>query len=272
MKSTHWKCDLGLSRDVLRVVAVLGRWRMVLVAATVLTIAGQIQAQMRRTDKSSQMPSPVMDNEIFAHVLFNEFESRSNGAGNQFRWDGEGWIGTDWNRLWVKSEGFADSAGMSDGDHEVLYDRPIPHTRYFDAQAGIRADLDSDPSRVWGAVGIEGLAPYSFELAPTFYFRNDGHLAGRIDADYDIYLSQRLILQPQAEVNFYSEDDPARQIGSGFSDLDAGLRLRYTISRKFSPYIGYTYAGKYGGSADYTRAVGERTATPSFVFGVRIWR
>jgi len=272
MKSTHWKCDLGLSRDVLRVVAVLGRWRMVLVAVTVLTIAGPIHAQMRGSDKSSQMPSPVMDNEIFAHVLFNEFESRSNGAGNQFRWDGEGWIGTDWNRLWVKSEGFADSAGMGDGDHEVLYDRPIPHTRYFDAQAGIRTDLDSDPSRVWGAVGIEGLAPYSFELAPTFYFRNDGHLAGRIDADYNIYLSQRLILQPQAEVNFYSKDDPARQIGSGFSDLDAGLRLRYTISRKFSPYIGYTYAGKYGGSADYIRAAGERTATPSFVFGVRIWR
>lgn len=222
--------------------------------------------------KYSAWPVPVMDDRTFAHVLFNEFEGRSNGSQNQFRWDGEGWIGTDWNRLWFKSEGFADQSGVSDGDHEVLYDRPIPRMRYFDAQVGVRADLDFDPSRVWAAIGIEGLAPYRFELAPTFYIRNDGHVAGRIDAGYDIYLSHRLILQPQAEVNFYSKDDPARKIGSGFSDLDAGLRLRYMISRKFSPYVGFAYNGRYGGSADYARAAGERTATPTFVFGIRIWR
>ena len=244
----------------------------VFVAVMLLTIIGSAQAQMTGTGMPGGLPAPVMDHETFAHVLFDEFEGRSSGAGNQFRWDGEGWIGTDGNRLWVKSEGFADRSGMSDGDHEVLYDRPIPRMRYFDAQAGVRADLDSDPSRVWVAIGIEGLAPYFFQLAPTLYFRNDGHLGGRINASYDLYLSQRLVLQPQAEVNFYSKDDPARKIGSGFSDLDAGLRLRYTIGRKFSPYIGYTYGGKYGGSADYAHAAGERTALPSFVFGVRVWR
>lgn len=87
-----------------------------------------------------------------------------------------------------------------------------------------------------------------------------------------VSLSRRLILQPQAEVNFYSKDDPTRKIGSGFSDLDTGLRLRYMINRKFSPYVGFAYDGKCGGSADYARAAGERIATPSFVFGIRIWR
>jgi copper resistance protein B len=231
-----------------------------------------MNAQTPGMGKSGKMPPPVTDRETFAHVLFDEFEGRSNGSQNQFRWDGEGWFGTDMNRLWYKSEGFADQSGVSDGDHEVLYDRPIPRTRYFDAQAGVRADLDSDPSRVWAAIGIEGLAPYFFQFAPTFYIRNDGHVAGRITASYDVSLSQRLILQPQAELNFYSKDDPARKIGSGFSDLDAGLRLRYMISRKVSPYVGFAYDGKYGGSADYARAARERTATPSFVFGIRIWR
>lgn len=250
-----------------------GNCRRILVAAVVLlATTGPVSAQMPGMGDSGKMPAADMGNQTFAHVLFDEFEGRTNGSQNQFRWDGEGWVGTDWNRLWVKSEGFGDASGASDGDHEALYDRPIPRMRYFDAQAGLRADLDSDPSRIWAAIGVEGLAPYRFELAPTFYIRNDGRVAGRINADYDVYLSQRLILQPQAELNFYSKDDAARKIGSGFSDLDAGIRLRYVIRRKFSPYIGYVYDGKYGATAGYARAAGERTATPSFVFGIRIWR
>lgn len=135
--------------------------------------------------KDSAWAPPIRDNTVFKHVLFDQLEDRASTSGNLLRWDAQGWIGTDMNRLWVKSEGFAGNGTVSDGDHEVLYDRPIPRTRYFDAQVGVRADLDSDPSRVWAAIGIEGLAPYRFQLAPTFYIRNDGHVAGRIDADYD---------------------------------------------------------------------------------------
>ncbi|WP_254061544.1 copper resistance protein B [Granulicella sp. L60] len=213
-----------------------------------------------------------MDNEIFAHVLFDELEGRSTAAGTQFRWDGQGWIGTDMNKVWVKSEGFLDGTTMSDGDHEFLYDRPIPGMRYFDAQVGVRADLDSDPRRAWAAIGIEGLAPYEFEFAPTFYIRNDGRVAGRIEGAYEFRLRQRLVMEPQAEVNFYSKDDPARKTGSGFSDIDGGLRLRYELTRKFAPYIGYTYSGAYGNSAIYQRQGGESTHTSSFVFGIRVWR
>jgi copper resistance protein B len=272
MKTGLSKHGSRFSARALGVVNALHCRRLLLAGVVLLATIGSMNAQTLGGGNSGKMPPPVMDHETFAHVLFDQFEGRSNGSQNQFRWDGEGWIGTDMNRLWLKSEGFADQSGVSDGDHEVLYDRPIPRMRYFDAQAGVRADLDSDPSRVWAAIGIEGLAPYFFQLAPTFYIRNDGHLAGRINASYDVSLSQRLIVQPQAELNFYSKDDPARKIGSGFSDLDAGIRLRYVISRKFSPYVGFAYDGKYGGTAGYARAAGERTATPSFVFGIRIWR
>ena len=83
-----------------------------------------------------------MDNTILWHVLLNQFEGRTNGPDNEFRWDGQGWIGTDMNKLWFKSEGFLEHGKLTDGGTEALYDHPIPFLRYFDAQAGVRYDLD----------------------------------------------------------------------------------------------------------------------------------
>jgi copper resistance protein B len=217
------------------------------------------------------MEPPVMDNQIFAHVLFDQFEGRTNGPDNELRWDGEGWIGTDMNKLWLKSEGFSTNTTVSDGDQEALYDRPIPRLRYFDAQAGVREDLDSYPRRTWAAVGIEGFAPYYFQLEPTFYIRDGGNVAGRLIGSYNLLLTQRWILQPEAELNFYNKDDPARLVGSGFSELDTGLRLRYEISRKFGPYVGFAYNGRYGNTATYARKAGETANDPRFVFGLRLW-
>lgn len=214
---------------------------------------------------------PVRDNRIYTHVLFDQLEGRTSGSGSALRWDGEGWIGTDTNRLWLKSEGFLKSGAMSDGDQEALYDRPIPRMRYFDAQVGVREDLDSGPRRTWGAVGIEGLAPHFFEFQPTFYFRDGGNVAGRLEGSYDLQITQRLVVQPQAELNFYSKNDPRRGTGSGLSDLDTGIRVRYEISRKFAPYVGFVYAGKYGDTATYARQAGEAVDGPTFVFGIRVW-
>ena len=214
---------------------------------------------------------PVMDNTIFYHLLFDQLEGRTNGPDNEFRWDGEGWIGTDMNKLWFKSEGFVEHGRMTDGDQEALYDHPIPHLKFFDVQAGVRYDLDSDPGRTWGAIGIEGLAPHFFEFAPTFYFSNRDFFAGRVEGSYDILITNRLIAQPQFELNFYSKRDPSREIGSGLSELDTGLRLRYEITRKFAPYIGVAYNGKFGETADFTRAEGGIVNDVRFVFGIRLW-
>jgi copper resistance protein B len=211
------------------------------------------------------------DNRVFVHVLFDQLEVRTNGPDNELRWDGEAWIGTDMNRLWLKSEAFSDNSAISDGDHEALYDRPIPHMRYFDAQVGVRADLDSDPSRAWAAIGIEGLAPYFFQFAPTFYIRNDGHVAGRITGSYELLLTQRLIAEPEMEMNFYSKDDPARKIGAGLSDIDTGARLRYEFSRKLAPYVAFAHSQTYGNTATYSRRAGETTSDSRFVFGLRLW-
>jgi copper resistance protein B len=212
-----------------------------------------------------------MGDDVFAHLLFNQLEGRTNGPDNELRWDMEAWIGTDTDRLWFKSEGFLENGKASDGITEALYDRPIPFLRYFDAQAGVRYDLDSNPGLTWGAIGIEGLAPDFFEFEPTFYFSNRGRFAGRVNGSYDLLITNRLILQPQFELNFYNKSDPSRGIGSGLSELDTGLRLRYEISRKFAPYIGAAYAGKFGETAAFTRAEGGIVNDIRFVFGLRVW-
>ena len=209
---------------------------------------------------------------IVGHVIFDQLEGRSNGSDTSLRWDGEGWLGTDYNRLWLRSEGFVDQQGkVEDGDIEAFYARPLPFLRYFDWQAGLRSDRDAKPGRTWGAIGIEGLAPGFFNLRTTLYARDAGHFAARLHGSYDLLLTNRLIAQPEIEMNFYSKKDPARALGSGLADIDTGLRLRYEISRKFAPYIGVAYNGKFGDTATFTRHEGAIVDDVRFIFGIRIW-
>ncbi len=213
---------------------------------------------------------PVMDNQIYGHLLFDQLEGRTNGPDTELRWDGEGWLGTDFDRLWIKSEGFYNEHGkVDDGDHEVLYDRPI--STYFDVQGGLRYDLDSDPQRFWGAFGIEGLAPEFFNFQATAYARDAGHFAARIQGSYDLRLLQRLVAQPECELNFYSKEDSSRGIGTGLSEIDTGLRIRYELSRKFAPYVGIAYNQKFGESADFSQQEGLIVRDLRFVFGLRVW-
>jgi copper resistance protein B len=228
------------------------------------------EAQMTMGGPSAAAPfgAPVDDDHVFYHLLFDQLEGRF-GRDGSFRWEGEGWAGTDMNRIVLKSEGRVTKGLMEDGDQELLYARPI--STYFNVQGGLRYDLDSAPSRGWAAFGVEGLAPLFFHVSATGYISDRGYLAGKLEGNYDLLLTQTLILQPQLEMNFYSKDDPARMVGSGLSDLDAGLRLRYEITRKVAPYIGVTYENKLGDTARFARSTGERASDLRFSAGVRVW-
>ncbi len=240
-----------------------------LLAAWIPAAQAQAPAQTPAAPYIGGMP-PVMDNPVFAHVLLEQFESRAAGDGQQFRYDGQGWIGTDLDKLWIKSEGTVGVGGrFTDSDQELLYDRAI--SSYFDLQAGLRMDLDDGPTRSWAALGVQGLSLYFFDLEATGYLSDRGRVAARFKSSTDLLITNRLILQPEAELNFYSKADPARVVGSGLSDIDAGLRLRYEISRKFAPYVGVTYAGYFGQAQPIARARGDNTQDIRFTFGVRSW-
>ena len=213
---------------------------------------------------------PVMDNTIFTHAFLNQLEDRTNGGNHEFRYAGQAWSGTDYNKLWIKSEGRIDNRGrFTDGQHDFLYDRAV--STYCDVQAGVRVDLDNDVTRTWAALGVQGLSLYFFDLEATAYVSDRGRFAARVESFYDILLTNRLILQPQIELNLYSRSDVQRGLGSGLSDLDAGLRLRYEFSRKFAPYVGFTYLGTFGQAQNYARAQGGVARDVRFTFGLRTW-
>jgi copper resistance protein B len=237
--------------------------------ATILS-APPASAQMAMDGPSAAAPfgAPINDSPIFYHLLFDQLEGRF-GQGSSFRWEGEGWVGTDMDRVVLRTEGTVTNGMLEDGDQELLYSRPV--STYFNVQGGLRYDLDSAPGRGWAAFGIEGLAPLFFHVSATGYVSDQGHLAGKLEGNYDLLLTQTLILQPQIEMNFYSKDDPMRMIGAGLADLDAGLRLRYEINRKFAPYIGVTYENKFGDSARLARLSGESVSPVRFTLGMRIW-
>jgi copper resistance protein B len=229
-------------------------------------------AQTNAPSGSAAAPfgAPVDDQRVYVHAVLDEFEYRAAGSDSVSRWEGEAWVGTDTNRVWLKSEGDLTRHGVvKDGEHELFYDRPV--TTFFDVQTGVRYDLDSAPGRAWAAFGVEGLAPYFLHLSATAYASDGGHFAAKTQGSYDLLLTQRLILQPQLEVNAYTEQDPRRQLGSGISDVDAGLRLRYEISRKFAPYVGVSYQRAFGRTAQYARVLGEPVDKFSMLLGIRSW-
>ncbi|HQU16194.1 MAG: hypothetical protein B7Z66_09315 [Chromatiales bacterium 21-64-14] len=216
-------------------------------------------------------PQPVQNNLPYSYWALNQNELRTWDGNSTYRWEGEGWYGGNINRAWFKTEGNLDTTTgkVDEGELQALYSRAI--TRYFDLQTGVRYDFKPGPSRGWGAFGVQGLAPYFFEVAATGFVSNDGYFAARLEGSYDLLITQRLILQPQAELNFYTKSDPRRRIGSGLESLDSGLRLRYEIRRQFAPYIGVTYEKKYGRSADYARQDGASVEDLRFVTGIRLW-
>src|ERR1700674_3567543 len=117
---------------------------------------------------------PVMDQPVLAHLLFSQVEGRFGGSNPEFRWEGQGWVGSDYDKLWIKSEGTLQGNGtLDDGQHQFLYSRAI--TTFFDLQGGLRSDIDSRPTRNWAAFGIQGLD--FFDLEATGYVSSQGHLA-----------------------------------------------------------------------------------------------
>jgi len=249
--------------------------RIIPIAAVLIAVAAPAAAQSPAATIESGLSiepgaiQPVMDQAIFAHAIFNQLEGRWNGSNPEFRWDGQGWAGTDYDKLWIKSEGTVSNGALDDGQQQFLYSRAV--TTYFDLQGGLRSDIDSRPTRNWAAFGIQGLAPYFFDLELTGFVTGQGHLAAKLQGSYDLLITQRLILQPQIELNIYSKADPARLTGPGFSDIDTGLRLRYELSRQFAPYVGVVYQGKFGQTANFVRQAGESTGDVRFVFGIRAW-
>ncbi len=207
---------------------------------------------------------------IYRQVVFNLAEAQIKDGRDGYRWDGEAWIGGDNNRLAIKTEGSGDfGRSIDDAEIQVLYNRALDP--YVNFQAGLRYDFKPNPSRAYASVGFEALAPYWFDVEGTVFLSDKGDVLGRAEAYYDQRLTNWFVLQPRAELNFAAQDVPENGIGSGLSDIELGLRLRYELRRELAPYIGVSWDKKLGDTARFARAEGEDTGGFSFVAGLRVW-
>ena len=210
----------------------------------------------------------LADEHAFWSVLGDRLEYQEDIDSTVY--DVQAWYGTTYNRFVIKAEGDVADGTLEESSTELLWGHAL--NAYFDTQFGVRLDQFNDgKDRQWLAFGVQGLAPYWFEVDVTAYVSDDGRTALSAEAEYELLLTQKLILQPRAELNLYGKDDAENGLGSGLSDLAVGLRLRYEFSRQFAPYIGVEWTDTYGDTADYRRAAGQDTSGTQFVAGLRFW-
>jgi copper resistance protein B len=234
----------------------------------------------------AQQPPHVMDEDraaAFPHVeghaahdaalnyfvLFDQLEWQNLDGGDSGSWDMKGWLGGDRNRLWFRTEGDVRDGGVSGTQTHVLFGRSI--ARWWDIVAGVRQDVRPGPAQTWAAVGIQGIAPYWFEVQATAYVGAEGRTHVRFEGEHDLLLTNKLVLQPLLETEIYGKDDPEHGFGAGLTTLDLGVRVRYEVRREFAPYVGIVWSRKFFGTADLAEAAGEAPAGARLALGIRTW-
>ena len=215
------------------------------------------------------------DQNLYSLALLDLFEVAPAASGVPGRFEGLYRIGTDYTRLYVKGEGEGlISEGVGEAEAQALYSRLI--TSYFEAQAGVRVDTEFGDgglrARPHLVVGLEGLAPYFFEVEPALFLSDAGDLSARFVGSYDLLLTQRLVAQPRLEVNAALQEVADWGVGSGLNDTELGLRLRYEVRREIAPYVGVNWTQRYGAAADFARDEGGSASEANVVFGIRLWR
>jgi copper resistance protein B len=248
-----------------------------LVVLAALVVASQAPAQQAADDyyapEAMQAAREQLRREHGGATNFfmqaDRFEYQSNGSG--LLWEGQGWVGGDYNRFWMKTEGeyFSEAGGLEEAEIQALYSRPV--SAYFDFQAGLRQDMQPGAARTFGVIGVQGLAPYWFEIDTALFISHDGDVSARFETEYDLRFTQRLILQPRAELNLALQEVEKLGLGSGLNTAELGARLRYEFKREFAPYVGISWLRAAGTTAGFVRRDGGNPSSLSVVVGLRLW-
>ena len=228
---------------------------------------------LTNADREAAFPSglgghAVHDRAINYMVLFDQLEWQGGSDGGP-GWDNTTWIGGDLNRLWLRSEGESHAREVESAFVDALWGRRI--SRWWDLVAGVRQDFRPGPGRTWVGGGIQGLAPMFFEVEATAFVGPGGRTLARLEADYSLLVTNRLILQPLVEAELLGKADPERQRGAGLTSFETGLRLRYEFRREFAPFVGVTWNRSLFGTADFARAAGEDVGSTRIAVGLRTW-
>lgn len=242
-----------------------------LVASGLITVATEAQAPAEMPHDASHGMSWGRETLVLTEVL----EYDAAGAARPLLFDVLAWTGGASRRLWFKADGSAATVGRAThGEYQLLYGWML--SPWWDVQVGARADLRTAPgtraTRAGAVLGLQGLAPGWFELEPSLFVSSGGNLSFDLTASYDLFLTQRLVLQPRLESSVALKDDAEFGVGRGLSSTSFGMRTRYEIRREFGPYVGVVWERGYGRSAELARLAGEAAGETLIVAGLRLWR
>ncbi|WP_420825747.1 copper resistance protein B [Pseudomonas typographi] len=209
------------------------------------------------------------DSDLHSYFSFDRLEYQKADAGTALAWEFEGWVGGDTDRLWLRSEGERTNGSTEEAELQALYGHAI--SPWWDVVAGVRQDFKPASPQTWAALGLQGEPLSNLETKATAYLGERNQRSLRLEADYDLNITQNLILQPMLEANLFTRNDPTREVGAGLSNLETGLRLRYEIIPEFAPYVGVYWNKQYGRTLDYAREEGEDAEEGRLVVGVKMW-
>lgn len=216
------------------------------------------------------VPKPhEADDMRVTYLLMDRLELSHTNDNTAAAYDVQAWYGRSVNRAILKAEGEIDNGVVESSQTELLWSHAVAN--FWNSQLGARYDNSENCTLSWLAFGIQGLAPYWFELDATGYFGEQGRTAVNFAAEYELLFTQKLILQPRVEIALHGKDDVSQGVGKGLSTLVAGMRLRYEIRREFAPYVGIEWVGNFMDTADYLRANGQNAHQGKIVAGLRVW-
>jgi len=209
------------------------------------------------------------DNPLLVYGAIDHLEALLDSDQEAYALEAQGWIGKDLDKFWLKTDLALSEGELEEAEVQALYSRAL--SSYWDLQAGVRHDDRPGPSRDWLVLGLQGLAPYWFDVDAALFVTSGGQTSARLQAEYELLITQQLVLSPQVSLTFYGQNDPLHATGAGLAEATAGVRLSYAFKREFAPYIGFNWRAHYGQTADYVRQQGEPVEHSETVVGLQAW-
>lgn len=240
----------------------LSGWALVLgvIAVTAPAFAQEDPAKKTQTAKS------------FWGVSAEKLEYRYSDSDEELAVaEGDAFYGTDELKFRWLFEGEWEEVHNAWETLENQFVAQTPISDFWDAKAGIRSDTPEGADRVYGVVGLTGLAPYWFEVDTNLYVSDEGDASADFEAEYELLLTNYWLVSATFEADVAFSEDREIGVGKGLNSTETGLRLSYDlIDRAFSPYVGIVHERKYGDAADLARDSGSGTEDWFAVVGARL--
>ena len=226
------------------------------------------------TDEDRRAAFPDLEghavhDEAVHHLVLLDGAEWQAGRDGTLRLDAKGWVGRDTDRVWFRADGQG-IGGLDEASAQLLYGKQI--SRWWDIVGGIRQDFGPGGLQTWAAVGVQGLAPQWFAIEATAFVGGSARTLFEVEVEYELLVTNRLILQPRFEAEFAGKPDVLRGTGAGLTGTDLGFRLRYEWRRELAPYVGVGWSNAWGETADIGQRRGSAGSSGARVItGVRLW-